>query len=180
VPEILPLSTERLQLRLTRATDAAALLSYYMDPDVVRYTPHEPWTRQSVAGHIAARTHRCGLNGEGKALALVVEDSDGVVGDVVMWSTGPGKAVCELGWAFNPRFHGRGYATEAVAALIGFAFDSYAVHRIEARVDPRNVTSLRLCERLSLRREGVLRKDYWCKGEWTDTVVHGRLRTDEV
>ena len=65
VPEILPLSTERLQLRLTRATDAAALLSYYMDPDVVRYTPHEPWTRQSVAGHIAARTHRCGLNGEG-------------------------------------------------------------------------------------------------------------------
>jgi RimJ/RimL family protein N-acetyltransferase len=79
---------------------------------------------------------------------------------------------------FHPDHTGQGFATEAVRAVLGLAFDFYRMHRVVAQLDARNERSARLCERVGMRREGHLRQDWWSKGEWTDTLVYGLLAAE--
>ena len=83
-----------------------------------------------------------------------------------------------VGFALRQGAMGQGLGTEAVTAVIGFAFDSLNLNRIEADVDPRNERSLRLLERLGFQREGYLRQRYYVNGERQDTLMLGLLRSD--
>lgn len=171
----LPVRTSRLVLRTYAESDLDALLAYYADPEVARFLLEEPWTPQDAGDQLARRMARTGVDEPGSALALVVEHEGTVVGDVSLWTTGDTVSRGEVGWAFNPAYTGRGFATEALRSLLGIAFDHYRMHRVVAQLDARNERSARLCERVGLRREGHLRADWWSKGEWTDTLVYGML-----
>jgi aminoglycoside 6'-N-acetyltransferase len=170
-----PLTTGRLTLRLYRPEDLEPSLEYYGDPEVARYLLEDAWTREDAESRIAKRIARSGIDEPGSALALVVEHEDVVVGDVALWTTGDTVSRGEVGWVFHPEHTGQGFATEAVRALLGLAFDYYEMHRVVAQLDARNERSARLCERLGMTREGHLRQDWWSKGEWTDTLVYGML-----
>ena len=78
-------------------------------------------------------------------------------------------------YLLHPDAWGRGYAVEAVAALLEFGFGELKLHRIWADCDPRNAASCRLAEKLGMRLEGRLRENYWLKGEWCDTAVYAIL-----
>lgn len=67
---------------------------------------------------------------------------------------------------------------EALPALIGFAFDTLDLHRLEADVDPRNLRSIRLLEGTGFRREGYLRERYHLNGEIQDALLYGLLRPE--
>ncbi|MGS2619824.1 GNAT family N-acetyltransferase [Micromonospora sp. LZ34] len=171
----LPIRTERLHLRQHRVDDADALLAYYSDPVVARYIPWEPWTREFAATVVARRLGATGISGPESRLALVAEHERRVVGDVILWPADGTLSRGEMGWAFHPSVSGRGFATEAVRALIDVAFGQCGMHRVFAQVDARNEASARLCERVGMVREAHLRRDHWTKGEWVDTVVYGLL-----
>jgi RimJ/RimL family protein N-acetyltransferase len=79
---------------------------------------------------------------------------------------------------FHPDHAGRGFATEAVGTVIRTAFEVFGMHRVVARMDARNTSSARLCERLGMTREAHLRQDLWSKDEWTDVVVYGLLSSE--
>lgn len=118
------------------------------------------------------------------ALSLVAEREGQVIGNVEAWFTKDpsplpdSPASVELGWTFSPAESGHGYATEAVRALIDLVFDLPAVHRVSAQMDGRNVASARLATRVGMQREAHFRKNWWCKGEWTDTLVYALLREE--
>jgi RimJ/RimL family protein N-acetyltransferase len=88
---------------------------------------------------------------------------------------GPSYSQVEVGWSLDPRFHGRGIATEGARVIIDLAFGHYAAHRVTAQLDARNDRSAALCERLGMRRESHKLRDYWSKGEWTDSVEYAVL-----
>ena len=67
---------------------------------------------------------------------------------------------------------------EALHALLDYAFEELALHRIEADVDPRNTPSIRTVERLGFQREGYLRERWKVNGEIQDTVFFGLLRPE--
>ncbi|MDJ0109259.1 GNAT family protein, partial [Rhodococcus erythropolis] len=118
------------------------------------------------------------------AVALVVEYEGRVVGSVSAWLVDEsGDAVdtertAEVGWAFSPDFGGRGFATEAVTALIDLVFATPRLRRVVAQMDARNESSARLARRIGLRREAHFRQNAWIKNEWTDTVVFATLRSE--
>jgi RimJ/RimL family protein N-acetyltransferase len=60
----------------------------------------------------------------------------------------------ELGYGFNPKFYGQGYATEACKRILKYGFEEKNAHRIVAEVNVKNESSWKLLERLSMRREG--------------------------
>lgn len=177
MPIELPLTTDRLRLRLHRPDDFEPLLAIYADPGVARYLLHEPWTRDDAREHLDKRVERLGLGSPARAVALIVERDGRVVGDVALWLTGESERLAEIGWVLAPASAGQGLAAEAAAAVIDAAFAD-GLHRIEAQMDARNDASARLCERLGLTREAHLRQNWWSKGEWTDTLVYGLLATD--
>lgn len=73
---------------------------------------------------------------------------------------------------------GQGYATEATAAMLGFAFDVIRLHRISIWISTENVASLRVVEKLRLRFEGTALRALYQGGKWTDTHIFA-ITTEE-
>ena len=177
-PLALPIVTARLTVRTYREDDLEPTLAYYALPEVARYIPFEPWTREHAVEQLAKRMRRSGVDGDEKSLGLVVEHAGQVIGDVVVWCADDTRLRGEMGWAFRPDAAGQGFATEAVRALVDVALGHYGMQRVFAQLDARNTPSARLCERVGMRREAHLRRDWWGKGEWSDTLVYGLLREE--
>jgi RimJ/RimL family protein N-acetyltransferase len=177
----LPLSTERLVLRSFLPRDVDDVLAYRSQPDVVRYIPGEPKTREQVVDMVA-HSATAGLIDDKRTHITLAVDLDGrVVGDVMLALNGldgsDGKQV-ELGWVFTPDVQGQGYATEAARALAEIAFSEIGAHRVWAQLEPENTASSRICERLGMRREAYFEKGSWFKGQWTDLAIYA-IRADE-
>jgi RimJ/RimL family protein N-acetyltransferase len=175
VDPLLPVRTERLTLRHPEPGDAESLFAYYSDPDVMLYLLTPPLDQRQAETEIRRRVTRHAGEDRGPVLTLVVELDGQMVGDLFLMLKEPSYSQAEVGWVLDPRVAGRGIATEASRALIDLAFDHYGVHRVTAQLDARNHRSAALCERLGMRREAHKRRDYWSKGEWTDSFEYGVL-----
>jgi RimJ/RimL family protein N-acetyltransferase len=172
-----PVRTDRLLLRPLTAHDADALLAYRSRPDVCRYVPFEPMTREIINERIATQWARTELTDEGQALTLgvAVAATGELVGDVVLFWHSRLHAAGELGYVLNPDFGGRGFATEAANAILRLGFEGLGLHRIVARVDERNESSARLARRLGLREEARLVQNEFFKGEWSNELDFAML-----
>jgi RimJ/RimL family protein N-acetyltransferase len=90
----------------------------------------------------------------------------------------------EIGYVFNPKYCGKGYATEACRRILQHAFEELNAHRIVAECNPENTASWKLLERLSMRREGYYKKPGFFKrtlyGEpiWHDAYVYAILEEE--
>jgi aminoglycoside 6'-N-acetyltransferase len=72
---------------------------------------------------------------------------------------------------------GHGYATEAVRAVVHYAFRQLAMHRVISRTDARNLPAQRLLERLGFRQEGEFRESTWFKGAWSTDLLCAQLES---
>jgi len=83
----------------------------------------------------------------------------------------------EVGFWGRTSFRGNGYVTEAVAAIIEMAFKSLGARRVEALADEENRPSRRVCERVGLVLEGILRNERVAPdGTPRNTCVYARVR----
>jgi RimJ/RimL family protein N-acetyltransferase len=171
----LPVRTERLVLRYPEPRDAEAMFGYYSDPEVALYLLTPPLDRRQAEAEIRRRLPEPAGKERGLNLILVVELDGQLAGDVLLMPQGPSYSEAEVGWTLDPRFAGRGIATEAARAIIDLAFDHYGVHRVTAQLDARNARSAALCERLGMRRESHKLRNFWSKGEWTDSFEYAVL-----
>jgi RimJ/RimL family protein N-acetyltransferase len=71
---------------------------------------------------------------------------------------------------------GKGYATEAVGAMLLWAYNTLDLNRVEAELDTRNNASARVLEKLGFQREGLRREDCVVDGEVSDSWIYGLLR----
>jgi ribosomal-protein-alanine N-acetyltransferase len=78
---------------------------------------------------------------------------------------------CYLGYHVDQAYEGQGYMTEAVGAVIQYAFEALRLHRIMANYMPRNARSARLLERLGFEREGLARDYLFIGNQWEDHVL---------
>jgi ribosomal-protein-alanine N-acetyltransferase len=85
-----------------------------------------------------------------------------------------------LGYWIGRRHAGRGYMTNAVRAIVPFAFGSLRLHRLEAACLAHNTASMRLLERIGFRREGLARGLVCINGRWQDHIVFALLSDDPL
>ncbi|ORC22108.1 MULTISPECIES: GNAT family N-acetyltransferase [Rothia] len=175
----LPIRTQRLTLRAHSPEDVSALQAIYCQPEVARFLLDEPWTQELAEAKVKERLPRTDLVGPAEALALIVEANGTVIGDVALWLTDTEYRVAEIGWVLDPVFGGKGFATEAVQAVLNLAFHHYDCHRVIAQMDARNEASSKLAGRLGMVKEAHHRQDWFSKGEWTDTLIYAMLSTDK-
>jgi RimJ/RimL family protein N-acetyltransferase len=183
-----PIRTARLLLRPLGEDDVADVVAYRGRSDVCRWLPFEPMGRSEVLDRIRSSLDQ--LTDEGQALTAAVElpaadAADGqpdrrgiVIGDVVLMWRSREHAAGEIGYVFHPGYSGRGLATEAVRALLDIAFGTCGLRRVTARIDARNVASLRLAERIGMRQEAHLVENEWFKGAWSDEIDFAMLRRE--
>lgn len=175
VPRI---ETERLVLRALRESDADAVFRVFRDPDVTRhYDLHTFTTLDQARSLIAFFAGRFRAR-QGIRWGVTLRGEDVVVGTCGFnaWERHLGAA--PIGYDLAREHWGRGIATEAVGAILGFGFETMALNRIEALVVPGNVGSERLLAKLGFEREGLLReKGHW-GGRHHDLQMFALLRRD--
>jgi RimJ/RimL family protein N-acetyltransferase len=173
----LPIETDRLTLRRYVETDYDDLLKLQSDPDVARFLLHDVRTPEQVQEALAGRRADVPLDTDGQALtvAAILRETGQHVGEVTLFMHNVEHRTGELGYVFQPAFHGRGYATEAAVELLRLGFEQLGLHRIIARLDARNTGSAKLLQRLGLRQEAHFVRNEFLKGEWTDELVFAML-----
>jgi RimJ/RimL family protein N-acetyltransferase len=139
-----------------------------------------PRTREQSRESVAAMVREDGLRVEGDVLTLAAEAEGRVTGTVELVWRSQVHRTAEIGYAFNPQFSGRGLATEAVAALLGWGFEEFGLHRVYGRCHAGNEASARLMTRLGMRCEARHVESYLFRGEWVDQLVFAVLAREWV
>lgn len=168
------LSTQRLWLRPLELDDAEGLFAGLGDEETMRYWSCAPKTSvREVREYIASNISTVGV----QCLALTRAGGDDLaMGWVVLMDRKPG--IVEIGFLLRPDACGHGYAREAVAAVVRYAFDGRQMRRITADVDPDNGASLRCLLALGFKKEGLLRENWETHIGLRDSVIFGLLARD--
>lgn len=172
------LSGRRVELRWLEEEDVPALFEIFSDPEVMRYWSSPPLRDLGAAGGLLREIHDHFRARTLFQWGIARRAGGALLGTCTLlhWEADHQRA--EIGFALGRTHQGKGFGTEAVGVLLGFAFQTLGLHRLEADVDPRNQPSLRLLERLGFRREGTLRERYHVNGEIQDSVILGLLRRE--
>jgi RimJ/RimL family protein N-acetyltransferase len=170
----LPLLLDGFLIRQLVPDDFRDVQAYWSDPEVARYQFTGPYTDEQVMATIESQAEiRPGDPGIALVLVAVLEDI--VIGDCQLTITSFEDRQAEIGFSFNPKYTGRGFATRTVAAVLGFGYIQLGLHRIVLCTDTRNERSWRLAERVGMRREAHFRHDNFVGGEWMDSFVYAML-----
>jgi|SRR5699024_2771247 len=170
------IETNRLLIQTFEKHHLNDVYEIYNDDLTCRYLLHDKWTRENKEREFDKKLNNNQLSKE-NALSLAVLVNSKVIGDLSVWYTDM-KDTVEIGYTFSKSVSGKGYATEAVIALIYYLFEDVNVHRIQANLDARNKASEKLSERVGMRKEAHFIQDFWNKDEWTDSIVFGMLKSD--
>ncbi|MFJ3055911.1 GNAT family N-acetyltransferase [Herbaspirillum sp. NPDC087042] len=176
--EPLSMTTRRLRLRPLREDDWQALFAIWSDAEAMRYFSFPAidsvdQARDLVAGLLAT-------SGEGSELVCVLEllATGEAIGKCDLFHAHIQCRRAEIGFSLQRRYWGNGYMNEAASALIGYAFHTLKLRRLEADIDPLNLTSAHLLERLGFIREGLLRERWVVSDEVSDSALYGLLHSD--
>ncbi|GAO38765.1 putative acetyltransferase [Sphingomonas changbaiensis NBRC 104936] len=166
---MIEIRTERLRLRPATAADLPSIHSILSDPRATAYwsTPPHQYLEQSRAwlrGMIDIPAD------EGED--FVVEQDGRVIGKAGLYR------FPEIGFIFNPEMWGRGFAAEALRAVLDRAFNLHGLAFVEADVDPRNEAALKLLARLGFRESGRKERTWLVGEEWCDSVYLRLSRAD--
>jgi RimJ/RimL family protein N-acetyltransferase len=143
--------TARLTLRGHRLDDFEDSLAMWSDPVVTRFIGGKPSTEQQTWSRVIGYVGHWSLMGFGY-WALEEKAGGSFVGELGFANfhrdiAASMKDVPELGWALASRFHGKGYATEAVRAAVAWGDVRFESARTVCLIDPDNVASVRVAQK---------------------------------
>jgi RimJ/RimL family protein N-acetyltransferase len=172
------LTTERLRLRPFEDTDADDIYALQSNADVLRYWDSPPWRDRERATLFLSRCREMAEEGSGVRVLVERLDDSAFLGWITFTDWNPDFRSASLGYCYGEAAWGHGYATEAAWALLGWAFDTLDLNRVQAEADTRNAASARVLEKLGFVLEGTLREDCIVEGDVSDSWVYGLLRRE--
>ena len=172
------LQTERLTIRPITMEDKNEIFEYRRDKATNKYQGWIPETIADVEAFIGKLPQQINVPETWFQFAIVERATQKVVGDLGVHFIGPDNRQAEIGCTLNKAFHKRGYATEAIRKVLDYLFNTLSKHRVTTSIDPENISSIRLVERIGFRKEAHFIESLWMKGQWVDDVIYALLEKD--
>jgi RimJ/RimL family protein N-acetyltransferase len=174
-PEI---ETARLRLTELRSGDIPRIVQLAANPRVSDYTLNLPFPyAEKDAIYWLNLAHQGYANGTHFIFAIRVKPENAFIGGIGLTLERRFNRA-EAGYWLGEPYWNRGYATEALAAIIPFGFDTLGLHKITSSYLAQNPASGRVMEKCGMHREGEL-KEHLCKGATYHTlIVYGLTRSD--
>jgi RimJ/RimL family protein N-acetyltransferase len=173
------LKSKRLLLRPIKLDDAKSIFSYRADPEIGKFQMWRPGTLSDVEEFIRTQiVCEPNLPGTWLQLAICRIDSPEIIGDCGLHFDDREMEQVEIGITLKREHQRFGYATEALKTLFRYLFEDLEKHRIYASVDPGNEASIRLLERMKMRREAHFIETIRIDDLWADDIVYGILKRE--
>jgi ribosomal-protein-alanine N-acetyltransferase len=173
------LETKRLLLRQITLADAENLFSFFSDPQVMRFYDCEAFASIEQAIGIIQRFAEWfeRQNGFRWGIALKAEPAT-LIGTCGLFAWHKPYRIATLGYELTPPYWRRGIMSEAVGAIVAYGFRELNLNKICALVVTDNLASAKLLERLSFRKEGVMRQAQFVNGKYDDLIAYALLREE--
>jgi [ribosomal protein S5]-alanine N-acetyltransferase len=169
------LDAPRVRLRWLTSDDVDGLFAIFSDDEMMRYWSSPAMKERAEAETLLARIQRQFAEKFGFQWGIERKEDRRLLGTCTLFHIHPGNRCGELGYALASPYWKNGYMLEALTALLDYAFGPMNLRRLEADVDPRNASSLRILDRLGFQREGLLRERWDVAGDIQDSIFLGLL-----
>ena len=174
-----PIRTDRLLIRAFETADLAGLMARRNDPAAAKYQDWEfPYPLEQAEKVVSELVAMSGPEKDEWWMAIVADGETGeIYGDLALHLSANGHTA-EIGYTFASQYWGRGYAVEALEALVEYLFEGLQVTRVFGMLDPANPASAMVMERTGFLFEGHTKASYWLGDENSDDWIYGLIRSD--
>jgi len=169
------LETERLLLRQLVPDDAEDLFEYFSMGEVMEYYDLETFKTLEDAQKIIRHFNNEFEKGKGFRWALELKSEQKVIGTCGYHNWYREHFRVEIGYELNPKFWRNSYMKEAILPILTFGFESMKLRRVDAFIDPSNISSEKLLHALNFKDEGTLRDYFFEKGRFVDAKIFGLI-----
>ncbi|MEL4024775.1 GNAT family protein [Lysinibacillus endophyticus] len=171
--------TERLHLRKMHISDSQSLFKIWSDPDVTKFMNIDNFQDESQAKEIISYLNELAEDEKAIRYSIIELTSGDIIGSCGFNSLDFDNEKAEIGYELAKSHWGKGYAPEAIDGLLDYAFNTLKLNRIEAKVEPENINSIKVLEKLHFIYEGTLRQSEKSKGRFIDLNMYSLLRTEK-
>lgn len=172
------LKTPRLLLRKLKPSDASDIFYLRTNKRILTHLHRKPETnKHQIVRYIHQMNAYTGL----KSLVLWgirIKGKTQVIGTICLWNIDAENHRGEVGFVLNPRYQRKGYMTEALRAVLEFAFAVNNFNTISGYVSPENNDSIKLLTKSGFKREAHFRESVYYNNEFLDMYVYGIRRKD--
>ncbi|MGD8189883.1 GNAT family N-acetyltransferase [Brevibacillus ginsengisoli] len=171
--------TKRLVLRQVETEDVEAFHRYRSNPNIAKFQSWENYQYEQAAKFIEEQASNTpNVPGAWFQYAVALKEGQLLIGDCAVHTLQLDPRVVEIGFTLAPEYQGRGLATEAVIGLLDYLFEKLQKHKVIAHVNVANTSSIRLLERIGMRREAHFLENYFIKGQWVDEYLYAILERE--
>ena len=177
-------STDRLVLKILDHSYADMVLSFFREGrDSFRpYEPDQPKSFYTLdyQCQLLDAEYKLALHGSSVRFWLFEKDHPEKAIGTISFSQIRALpfSCCELGYKILPAFWRQGYASEAISQGLVIMFQEFNLHRIQAKISPRNIPSIHLLEKLQFQPEGICRECVYIHDHWQDHFVYSMTSSD--
>jgi len=173
------LESDRIIFRDWKRPDWKDAQTYASDPEVSKFMVWGPNSERETKDFIETAIDAAYIKPRrGYELAMVLKETDHVIGGIGLQIMGKEAATAMIGYVLHRDHWGKGIVSEATQRLMLFGFTELKLHRMYATCDTENVGSYRVMEKCGMRREGTFLKDMFIKGHWRDTYLYAILEDE--
>ena len=169
------LEGKRINLRLVEKEDTSLLFEFFNRPEILgEYNPVKQISRTDIEKAIE-NTDIC------ETQIFIIEKKDGKkIGFInhfsVIWN-GIGKLLT-IAYCLLPNQRGKGYCTEAAQILVDYLFLAKEIKCIQATTHIKNIASQRVLEKIGFKKEGIIRKRFYIRGDWPDQFLFSIIKEE--
>jgi RimJ/RimL family protein N-acetyltransferase len=177
----LRIETDRLVIRQFKLSDLEDFHNYRKDPEVAKFQGYEPFDQNEARVFILDHADKSfGEPGEWTQYAIEHTDSKTVLGDCAIKLALEDQRLGEVGITISPAHQQKGYAREALTAILDFLFGREDFHRVTETVDAENAASIKLVESVGFRKEGHFIENIFFNGKWGSEMQYAMLRNEWI
>lgn len=172
--------TQRLLIRNFTASDLEAFLAYRNDPAAAKYQGWSlPYSRELGEAFIAEmKDVHAPKQGKWLQLALELKETGALIGDIAFCIKDDDIRQAVIGFTIAHEYWQKGFATEALTALLDYLFEDIDLHRVVADCDTENIGSWKTLEKLGFRREAHFVESLLTVEGYTSEYHYGLLQRE--
>ncbi|MGG3466299.1 GNAT family protein [Neobacillus pocheonensis] len=171
--------SSRLLLRQFSQQDVDSFYLYRSSPEVAKFQSWENYQYHDAEIFVRKQSQSVpNQPGTWFQFAIALAETNQLIGDCALHTLLAEPRIVEIGFTLAEEHQGKGYASEAVRVLLNYVFNDLRKHKVIAFTDVRNEKSIRLLERVGMRREGHLLENYMSKGLWVDEYQYALLESE--
>ena len=179
LPTVIPIiDADAIRLRALESKDIADIHDIYSDEIAMEYWGSPPTSSAEQSRQLLNRDLKAVEDGQAMTWAIELKETGKLIGKCILWQYSECNQRAEVGYILSRDYWRRGLMTQALQAMIDYAFTSLEIHRLEADTDDNNNGSLALLEKLGFQREGFFRERWYVSGKWQNSIMLGLLKQD--